>query len=156
MSRNRSRRRLAALAAVTLTSGLAVPATGLGALTATGVALSGRPAYEQVVVTFSGGTLSGLARQVDALDPAIGDGRAVVRVNGRGITAAPVSATRGGVRAPAGPAARQHPGAAGRAARPLQVRLVRGRRRRTGTWWSASGAPPPPPPRGSWTTAACV
>jgi len=99
VSRNRSRRRLAALAAVTLTSGLAVPATGLGALTATGVALSGRPAYEQVVVTFSGGTLSGLARQVDALDPAIGDGRAVVRVNGRGITAAPVSATRGGVRA---------------------------------------------------------
>lgn len=99
MSRTRSRRRLAAIAAVTLAAGLAAPATGLGALSATGVSLHGRAAYEQVVVTFSGGTLSGLARQVDAVDPGIGDGRAVVRVNGRGITAAPVSATRGGVRA---------------------------------------------------------
>ena len=99
MSRLSSRRRLTALAALAVAAGLAAPATGLGALTATGVSLAGRPAYEQVVVSFGGGTLTGLARQVDALDPAPGDGRAVVRVNGRGITAAHVSTTRAGTRA---------------------------------------------------------
>ena len=99
MSRPSSRRRLTALAALAVAAGLIAPATGLGALTANRVSLSGRPAYQQVVVSFGGGTLTGLARQVDALDPAVGDGRAVVRVNGRGITAARVSTTRAGTRA---------------------------------------------------------
>ncbi len=94
-----SRHRITALAAAAVATGLAAPASGMGALTATGVTLAGRPAYEQVVVTFGGGTLSGLERQVNALDPDPGDGRAVVRVNGRGITAAPTSAARAGARA---------------------------------------------------------
>ena len=99
VARTSSRRRLTALAAVAVAAGLVAPATGLGALTATSVSLHGRAAYEQVVVSFGGGTLSGLQRQVDALDPAPGDGRAVVRVNGRGITATAAPATRAGVRA---------------------------------------------------------
>jgi hypothetical protein len=99
VSRTRSRRRLTALAALAVATGLAAPATGMAALTATGVSLAGRPAYVQVVVTFGGGTLTGLERQVDALDPQVGDGRAVVRVNGRGITATAAPVARAGVRA---------------------------------------------------------
>jgi hypothetical protein len=77
----------------------AAPSAASAALTATGVSLAGRPAYEQVVVPFAGGSLTGLERQTDAVDPAVADGRAVIRVNGRGITARPVARTRAGVTA---------------------------------------------------------
>ncbi len=76
-----------------------VPAGATAALTATGVTPTGRPAYVQVVVPFSGGVLTAFEREVDAVDPRAGDGRAIVRVNGRGITARPVTVTRAGVTA---------------------------------------------------------
>ncbi len=57
------RRRLTAIVALAVAAGLAAPATGLGAPTATGISLNGRPAYAQVAVTFGGGTLTGLARR---------------------------------------------------------------------------------------------
>lgn len=93
----RTSRRLL-LACLAIAAG-ALPAHASGALTATGVTVAGAPGYDQVVVRFAGGTLTGLERQVDALDPAPGDGRAVVRVNARGITARPATATRAGVTA---------------------------------------------------------
>jgi hypothetical protein len=91
--------RALALAAAAGAIVAAAPSAATAALTATGVSLAGRPAFEQVVVPFAGGTLTGLERQTDATDPAVADGRAVVRVNGRGITARPVTRTRGGVTA---------------------------------------------------------
>ena len=99
MARHVRRRRLALLAVAVAAAGLVAPAGALGALDAERVSVSGRAAFAQVTVTFGGGTLSGLARQVDALDPQPGDGRAVVRVNGRGITASAAPVDRVGVRA---------------------------------------------------------
>lgn len=76
-----------------------LPSTAGAALTAQSLSLDRRPAYEQVVVAFRGGPLTGLESQVDAVDPDVADGRAVVRVSGRGITARRVTASRAGVTA---------------------------------------------------------
>lgn len=97
MDRSSRRGRLAVLAALAALAGMVVPAQGAGALTATGSDIATRPAFHQVVVTFAGGTLTGLERQTDAVDPSPGDGQAVVRVNGAGITARPGTIRRGGV-----------------------------------------------------------
>ncbi len=97
MDHARLRLRLPALAGAAALAALGAPSQGAGALTATGAGIAARPAYHQVVVPFAGGTLTGLERQVDAPDPSPGDGRAVVRVNGSGITARPVTTRRGGV-----------------------------------------------------------
>ncbi len=91
------RRGRAALAGALVVAATALPAQASAALTATGTTISARAAYDQVVVSFTGGTLSGLERETDALDPSPGDGRAIVRVNGRGITARP-GTTRAGAR----------------------------------------------------------
>jgi hypothetical protein len=96
MDRRRIRRSTASLAGA-LAASLALPSAGTAALTATGATLAGRPAFDQVVVAFAGGTLTGLEREVDALDPSPADGRAVVRVNAPGITARPATVTRAGV-----------------------------------------------------------
>jgi hypothetical protein len=89
---------------------IALAAAGLGAvaavlapaasaaLTAQSITMRGTAATERVVVAFSGGRLSGLERQVDTPDPGPGDGRATVRVNGRGITSVAPAAARAGVR----------------------------------------------------------
>lgn len=70
-----------------------------GALTATEVRIIDRAATVRVVVSFSGGPLAGLARQVDTLDPQIADRRAVVRVNATGITSTAGPRRGAGVRA---------------------------------------------------------
>ncbi|MGD9572283.1 MAG: hypothetical protein AB7V62_10385 [Thermoleophilia bacterium] len=90
-----SRRARAALAGVIAAAAAALPAQASAALTATGTTIAARPAYDQVVVSFTGGTLTGLERQTDAIDPSPGDGRAIVRVNARGITARPGTTTAG-------------------------------------------------------------
>lgn len=55
-------------------------------LTATDLRVTGNAKVVRVIVEFGGGRLTGLERQVDAIDPAIADGRGVVRVNATGIT----------------------------------------------------------------------
>jgi hypothetical protein len=97
VDRVRLRRTLGALAGATALAALGAPSQAAAALTATGADVAARPAYHQVVIPVSGGTLTGLERQVDAPDPSPGDGRAVVRVNGPGITARAVTVRRGGV-----------------------------------------------------------
>lgn len=82
--------------AVALTA-LALAPAAHGALRATDITMTGRAASERIVITFAGGTLTGLERQVDAPDPQPGDGRATVRVNARGIGATATPASRGGV-----------------------------------------------------------
>lgn len=92
-----AQRRAGVAAALIAIGALAAPAAASAALRATHIDLQSRPAAERIVVSFAGGALTGLERQVDTPDPAPGDGRATVRINGRGIrsTAAPVS--RGGL-----------------------------------------------------------
>ena len=91
------RRRVPALVVVAALVGLGAPAAALGALTATHVTVTGRAASERVVVAFAGGTLTGLARQVDTPDPGPANGRATVRVNATGITSTAAAVTRNGV-----------------------------------------------------------
>lgn len=88
---------LAAGLSLLLAGALGAPASAGTATVATGVTLAGRPAYDQAVVTVAGGRLSGLEREVDAIDPSIADGRAIVRLNGRGLTARPATRRRDGV-----------------------------------------------------------
>jgi hypothetical protein len=97
MPRSRRRSPLSAAVAGVVAAGLALPTVGAGALTATSVTIADAPAYQQVVVAVAGGTLTGLERRVVAIDPAPGDGRSVVRVNGRGITATAKPVTRSGL-----------------------------------------------------------
>jgi hypothetical protein len=80
------------LAAALLALALAPRASA--ALTATDLRVTSSPKAVRVVVSFAGARLTGLARQVDAPDPQIADGRGLVRVNATGIgsTATPVSA----------------------------------------------------------------
>ncbi len=95
----RSRRPLASAAgAVGMLAliGLGLPSPGSGALRATAVTISGRAAFDRVVVRFDG-ELTGLEHQVDTPDPAVADGRAVVRINGTGIHSAAKPLTRRGV-----------------------------------------------------------
>ncbi len=83
------------LAAAVLAGALLAP-TAAGALTATSIRVTGDAARARVIVQFTGAGLTGLERQVDTPDPEIGDGRALVRINGRGIrsTASPVTTTK--------------------------------------------------------------
>lgn len=90
------RRTGAAVALLTL-GVLAVPAVAGAALRATDIDMRGRAASERIVISFSGGALTGLERQVDTPDPAPGDGRASVRINAARITSTAGPASRGGV-----------------------------------------------------------
>jgi hypothetical protein len=70
------------------------------ALEATDVRVQGHDAKVRVIVEFQGAPpLTGLERQVDALDRAVADGRAVVRVNATGITTSAAPASGAGVTA---------------------------------------------------------
>jgi hypothetical protein len=84
-----------AAAAALLGIALASPGPAAGALRAADLEVVNRAATVRVIVGFVGSPpLTGLANQVDALDPSPADGRAVVRINARGIqtTVAPVTA----------------------------------------------------------------
>lgn len=83
-----------AVAAAALVAG-AVPAGA--ALNAEGIQVRGHAAHERIVITFTGDRLPPSAR-IDAPDAAPGDGRATVRVAGRGITSTAKEGSRGGVR----------------------------------------------------------
>lgn len=56
-------------------------------LTATELRVTSNPKVVRVIVEFAGARLTGLERQVDAIDPAVADGRGVVRVNATAIVA---------------------------------------------------------------------
>lgn len=90
---------LPAILAALVVAGVAAlwaPAPAGAALTATSVRIDERPAATRVVIAFRGGRLTGLANQVDTIDPDIGNGRAVIRVNARGIrTTAPARGAGG-------------------------------------------------------------
>jgi hypothetical protein len=64
-------------------------------LTATELRVTGNAKTVRVVVEFAGARLTGLERQVDALDPEIADGHGIVRVNATGITTAVAFPVRG-------------------------------------------------------------
>ena len=120
---------LAALGALLLLASAALwaPRPAAAALTAGSIRIVDRPASVRVIVHFRGGRLTGLANQVDAIDPDISDGRAVVRVNAPGIRTAAPAAARAGVRGADRPPRRAHRGAAGRAPGvrgALQVRVL--------------------------------
>jgi hypothetical protein len=68
-------------------------------LTATDLRVASNPKVVRVIVDFAGARLTGLARQVDATDPGIADGRGVVRVNATGITSGAAPASGAGVTA---------------------------------------------------------
>ena len=90
---------LAALGAILLLAAAALwaPRPAAAALTAGSIRIVDRPASVRVIVHFRGGRLTGLANQVDAIDPDISDGRAVVRVNAPGIRTSAPAAGRAGV-----------------------------------------------------------
>ena len=89
---------LVALGVVVLAlAALWAPRPAAAALTAGTIRIVDRPASVRVVVHFRGGRLTGLGNQVDATDPDISDGRAVVRVNAPGIRTAAPAAGRAGV-----------------------------------------------------------
>jgi hypothetical protein len=93
---------LVALAGALLAAGLVALALAPRAsaqLTATDLRISSNPKVVRVIVDFAGARLTGLERQVDAIDPAIADGRGVVRVNATGITAGAAPASGAGVTA---------------------------------------------------------
>jgi hypothetical protein len=120
----RAPRPLAALAAAAVLLALAAmwaPRPAAAALTADSIRIVNRPASVRAIIHFHGGRLTGLANQVDTIDPDITDGRAVVRVNARGIrTAAPAARRAGVVARVAGRSGHivvllvEHPAAAGR------------------------------------------
>jgi hypothetical protein len=68
-------------------------------LTATDLRVTGNAKVVRVIVDFAGARLTGLERQVDAIDPEIADGRGVVRVNATGITSGAAPASGAGVTA---------------------------------------------------------
>jgi hypothetical protein len=75
----------AVLAAAMLALALAPSASAQ--LTATDLRVTSNAKVVRVIVEFSGARLTGLERQVDAVDPAISDGRGLVRVNATAIVA---------------------------------------------------------------------
>lgn len=92
--------RTLAAAAVVAAGALLVPAAAQGALRADDVRIASDAAKVRVFVHFAGGPpLTGLERQVDAIDPTPLDGRAIVRVNAAGITSTAGPATGSGVTA---------------------------------------------------------
>lgn len=92
-----AQRRAGAAVAILALGALAAPAVADAALRATHIDMHGRAAAERIVISFSGGALTGLERQVDTPDPAPGDGKASVRINGARITSTAAPASRGGV-----------------------------------------------------------
>jgi hypothetical protein len=92
---------LAALAALAVAGllALALAPRASAALTATDLRVASTPKLVRVIVDFAGGRLTGLERQVDAVDPAIADGRGLVRVNAAGITSSATPANGAGVAA---------------------------------------------------------
>ena len=90
-------RRVALVAVLVLSLGMAVPAAASAALTATQIRIGDHPAFVRVVVDFSGGTLN--ANAVESPDPNPFDGRARVRVTGSGITTSASGAFAEGVHA---------------------------------------------------------
>src|SRR5262245_27788205 len=98
---SRSARPLA-LAGALLAAGLlalALAPRASAQLTATGLRVASNPKAVRVIVDFAGARLTGLARQVDAVDPQIADGRGVVRINATGITSGAAPASGAGVAA---------------------------------------------------------
>jgi len=94
--------RLPVLAGVVLAAALlalALAPRASAQLTATDLRVSTNSKVVRVVVDFAGARLTGLARQVDAIDPQIADGRGVVRVNGTGITSGATPVTAAGITA---------------------------------------------------------
>jgi hypothetical protein len=75
----------AALAAAILALALAPRASAQ--LTATDLRVTSSAKVVRVIVEFAGAQLTGLERQVDAVDPQIADGRGIVRVNATAIVA---------------------------------------------------------------------
>jgi hypothetical protein len=90
-----------ALAGALLAAGLlaALAPRAAAQLTATDLRVASNAKVVRVIVDFAGARLTGLARQVDAVDPQIADGRGVVRVNAGGITSGATPATGAGVTA---------------------------------------------------------
>ncbi len=91
---------LAALVGATVLLALAAlwaPRPAAAALTADSIRIVNRPASVRAIIQFHGGRLTGLGNQVDTIDPDITDGRAVVRVNARGIGTTAAAAGRAGV-----------------------------------------------------------
>lgn len=90
---------LVAAAAIAIAA-LAAPRPAAGALRAADLEVVNRAATVRVIIGFVGSPpLTGLANQVDALDPDPADGRAVVRVNARGITTTVSPVSNAGVTA---------------------------------------------------------
>jgi hypothetical protein len=89
---------LCALAAAAVLA-LALAPRASAQLTATDLRVASNPRVVRVIVDFAGARLTGLARQVDAVDPGIADGRGLVRVNATGITSGAAPATGAGVTA---------------------------------------------------------
>ncbi|HEX2507783.1 MAG TPA: hypothetical protein VHK23_05625, partial [Miltoncostaeaceae bacterium] len=87
----------ALLAAALLALALAPRASAQ--LTATDLRVASNPKVVRVIVDFAGARLTGLARQVDAVDPQIADGRGVVRINATGIASGATPASGAGVTA---------------------------------------------------------
>ena len=79
--------------------GLALAPRASAQLTATDLRVASNPKVVRVIVDFAGARLTGLERQVDAIDPEIADGRGVVRVNATGITSGATPVTAAGVTA---------------------------------------------------------
>jgi hypothetical protein len=73
------------------------PRPAAAALTADSIRIVNRPASVRAIIHFRGARLTGLANQVDTIDPDITDGRAVVRVNAAGIRTIAPAAGRAGV-----------------------------------------------------------
>jgi hypothetical protein len=90
-----------ALAGALLAAGLlaALAPRAAAQLTATDLRVASNAKVVRVIVDFAGARLTGLARQVDAIDPQIADGRGVVRINATGITSGATPASGAGVTA---------------------------------------------------------
>jgi hypothetical protein len=91
-----------ALAGALLAAGLlalALAPRASAQLAATDLRVASNAKVVRVIVDFAGARLTGLARQVDAIDPGISDGRGVVRVNATGITSGATPASGAGVTA---------------------------------------------------------
>jgi hypothetical protein len=98
-SRTLPRLALAAAIAAAALIALALAPRVSAQLTATDLRVASTPKVVRVVVDFAGAQLTGLERQVDAVDPEISDGRGLVRVNATGIGSGATPASGAGVTA---------------------------------------------------------
>jgi hypothetical protein len=95
---NRQAIAVRALAAASVAAAVVAPSAA-AQLTATDLRVASDAARVRVIVDFAGARLTGLARQVDAVDPRISDGRGIVRVNATGISSGATPASGAGVTA---------------------------------------------------------